>query len=108
MRNAIEEAQQTIAAHVDLSSRQLGATMNALHDITLQIGAFHRTRAAIYQKTFETMAGVTDIPTLLALQQEFIQSSMDNLLDHSKTMTELIARSATPDLTDTGGEDEGD
>ncbi len=90
----------TIADHLQKSAGQISAQINALHDITLQIGAFHVARAEIYQNACEKMAGATDVQTLLALQQDFIQSSLDNLMDHSRAMAGLLTQTASLERAD--------
>jgi hypothetical protein len=93
----------TIVDHLQKSAGQISAQFNALHDITLQIGAFHMARAEIYQNACEKMAGATDVQTLLALQQDFIHSSLDNLMDHSRAMAGLLTQTASLERADESG-----
>lgn len=97
MQKALGQAQQAIAQHLERSSSRISANLNSLHDITMQIGSFHVACGEICQRTLEKMAVATNGPALLAVQQDFIQSSLDNLLGHSKAITELMARTASPD-----------
>ncbi len=94
MKNTVEQARQAIADHIHMSSNQMDTNLQALHEITRHIEAFHSARAGIYLETFEKMSGTTDFQALLLLQQEFTQSLADNFLSHSKAMTETLARSA--------------
>ena len=93
MKNTVEQARQAIADHIHMSSNQMDTNLQALHEITRHIEAFHSARAGIYLETFEKMSGTTDFQALLLLQQEFTQSLADNFLSHSKAMTEMLARS---------------
>lgn len=106
MQNPTEDVHHAMADQIGMSSAQFEANLHKMHDIAAQIGAFHMARMDIYKKTFGKMAGIKDMQELLTLQQDFIQSSMDNLLSHSKTITELLARPSSGEFET--GEDFGE
>ena len=100
MQKPMEQSQQTITDHPHHASHKMITNINAVHDIILQIGIFQVARAEIYQKTFEKMAGITDLKALLSLQQDFFTSSMDNLLSHTESISKSMVAMGSYDQTD--------
>ena len=98
MPNPLQDLQDTVEDQISLSSGQMQTHLQTMHQIASQIGAFHMERVKIYQKTFDNMAKVKDFQDLLALQQDFIQTSMDNMLSHTKAMTEMLAYAGTKEF----------
>lgn len=98
MPQSSEDTQKAIAEQIDMSADQFQSSLHRLHDIAAQIGAFHMARVEIYQKTLEKMASAKDFQDVMAIQHNFIQSSMDNLLAHSKSITELMAHQPGPEF----------